>query len=93
MRAAKAYDGDVASEQEYELNASSLSSKLKKGSSDLRFAIAVVAFAERLRQNPAAASWKLDTIEALAAAAAGDFEDRRALVAMIARAKELGLSQ
>jgi len=49
---------------------------------DLRFAFAVAAFADVLRDNPDAKDWSLSTIEELARSAATD-KDRVELVSLI----------
>jgi Ca-activated chloride channel family protein len=55
---------------------------------DFRFACAVAAFAEILRESPHAAAWSLDEVAAIARAAAGDAEERLELVALIGRARD-----
>jgi Ca-activated chloride channel family protein len=56
---------------------------------DLRFAFAVAAFADVLRNGQDAEHWSLAQIRDLARAAAGDDLDRREFVGMIERAIEL----
>jgi Ca-activated chloride channel family protein len=56
---------------------------------DLRFAFAVAAFADVLRNGQDAEHWSLPQIRDLAKAAAGDDADRKELVGLIDRAIEL----
>jgi Ca-activated chloride channel family protein len=56
---------------------------------DLRFAFAVAAFADVLRNGQDAEHWSLPQIRDLAQSAAGDDPDRRELVGLIDRAIEL----
>jgi Ca-activated chloride channel family protein len=56
---------------------------------DLRFAVAVAAFADVLRDGPDAEHWSLAQIRDLARAAAGDDADRKELVDLIDRAIQL----
>jgi Ca-activated chloride channel family protein len=58
-------------------------------SSDLRFAFAVAAFADVLRNGQDAEHWSLKQIRQLAHAAAGDDADRKELVSLIDRAIQL----
>jgi Ca-activated chloride channel family protein len=53
---------------------------------DLRFAFAVAAFADILRNGQDAEHWSLAKVRDLASAAAGDDDDRKELVALINRA-------
>ena len=57
--------------------------------SDLRFAFAVAAFADVLRNGQDAEHWSLPQIRDLAKAAAGDDTDRKELVGLIDRAIKL----
>ena len=56
------------------------------GATDLRFAFAVAAFADVMRGGAAASGWKLSTIRALAAGAAGNDVSRKELVELIDKA-------
>ena len=56
---------------------------------DLRFAFAVAAFADVLRNGQDAEHWSLAQIRDLAKAAAGDDTDRKELVGLIDRAIRL----
>ena len=59
---------------------------------DFRFAFAVAAFADVLRNGQDAEHWSLAQIRELASAAAGTDPDRRELVGLIERAIRLGTS-
>jgi Ca-activated chloride channel family protein len=56
---------------------------------DLRFAFAVAAFADLLRGQDEAVAWSLDAIAEVARASAGEDADRRELVSLIEKARQL----
>ncbi len=81
-------DGDTATESAFPMT-SAPATAFADAPADLRFAFAVAAFADVLRENPDARAWSLDDIRALAADAAGRDPDRAELLALIDRAKTL----
>ena len=61
----------------------------ENSSVDFRFAFAVAAFADVLRNNEDAKNWSLTQIRDIAKASAGENADRKQLVALIDRAIEI----
>ena len=84
----KAPDGDVAAEDTYAMHAAPAPT-FALASPDLRFAFAVAAFADVLRDNPDARAWSLDDIRAIADGASGDARERHDFVGMIDRVAQL----
>jgi len=80
--------GEKATEQAFPMLAGSAAS-FANAPADLRFAFAVAAFADVLRNGQDAEHWSLKDIRDLARAAAGDDGDRKELVALIERAMTL----
>ena len=71
----KAPEGEEATENTYAMTGAPAAS-FEAGSSDLRFAYTVAAFADVLRGAEDAQKWSLDTIAATARATAGTDKDR-----------------
>lgn len=82
----KAPEADAASEATFAMPADATAPAFDQASADLRFAFAVAAFADVLRDSPGAGGWSLPEIRAIAASAAGDAPDRAELVGLIDRA-------
>ena len=79
----------AAVESAFAMAAGDIAPSFRAASPDLRFAVAVAAFAEVLRGSPAALGWKLDGIESIARAASLDREERVELAELVGRAAEL----
>ena len=84
---------DKAEEQAFTLQPSAIAGTFEGAPADLRFATAVVGFAEILRHSPAARTWKLEDVERIARAAAKDRKDQQELVDLIRRAESLSGSE
>jgi Ca-activated chloride channel homolog len=80
---------EPAIEAAYPMPASALAASFAEASSDFRFAFAVSAFADILRNSEDAEHWSLGQVKALAAGAAGTSADRRELVSLIEKAQAL----
>jgi len=85
----KAPTGTTATEAAFPMPASAMAPSFAKAAPDLRFAFAAAAFADVLRGSPDATTWRLSTIQTLAAGAAGTSPERHELVRLIKRAIEL----
>jgi Ca-activated chloride channel family protein len=85
---AKKPGGKEAAEWAFPATAQRLAPSFEQGSADFRFACAVAAFAEILRESPYAKGWSLDAVGKIAAAAAGGAEDRLELVKLVALARK-----
>lgn len=88
---AKEPNGQTAKEQEFPFAKSEIKADFSGASQDFQFAAAVVGFAERLRQNPDAASWKLSEIKKIAESNTKGREERNELVQLLNQAEQLGL--
>jgi Ca-activated chloride channel family protein len=88
---AKEPTGQTAKEQEFPFSRKEIKADFGSASQDFQFAAAVIGFAERLRQNPDAANWKLSEIKKLAESNTKGKEDRNELVQLINQAAQLGL--
>ncbi len=86
---AKAPNGTEASEQAFPFQRSTLRSSLAGASSDFRFALAVAATADILRDSPAAEGWSLATAEKLAAGATEGLADRDEFLGLVTQARAL----
>lgn len=84
----KAPDGDTSVEEAFPMTTAPAAS-LAAASPDLRFAFAVAALADVLRDNPDAKAWSLDSIRTLAADTAGNDNDRLELLGMLDHVKKL----
>ncbi|MGE5185658.1 MAG: YfbK domain-containing protein [Acidobacteriota bacterium] len=84
----KAPEGDTSTEETFAM-VSAPAASLATSTSELRFAFAVAAFADVLRDNPDAKGFSLDQIRALAVDSAGADKDRAELVNLIDRARKL----
>jgi Ca-activated chloride channel family protein len=84
----KAPEGDTSVEETFPMTAAPAAS-LAAASPDLRFAFAVAALADVLRDNPDAKPWSLDSIRSLASDAAGGDKDRLGLLGMLDHVKKL----
>jgi Ca-activated chloride channel family protein len=78
-----------ATEAVFGFTPENLASSFSAASADLRFAFATAAFADVLRGAEDAEHWDLAEIEKIAAAAAGDDADRKELVGLIDRTRQL----
>lgn len=81
--------GTKASERATPFAVSGLSSSFATAPEDLRFAFAVAAFADVLRGGEDAEHWDLAKLQTIAGQAAGDDADRKELVGLIGRARDL----
>ncbi len=82
---AKTPRGIEAAEDVYPFAAESLHGEFGEASQDLRFATAVMGFAEILRKSPYADGWKIDDVLAIAkAASGGDDTDRQEFLSLVA---------
>lgn len=84
----KAPDGDVATEASYAMRGAPALT-FAGAPEDLRFAVAVAAFADLLRGAEDAQGWSLDDIASVARGAAHDDAMRSELVGLIDRARQL----
>jgi Ca-activated chloride channel family protein len=80
---------DEAIESASSMPVSSISSTFEEAPENYRFALAVGAFAEVLRQSPHAAGWKLEDIERMASSSAQGQKDRVELVGLVNRSGQL----
>ena len=86
---AKAPNGTEASEQAFPFQRSLLRPSLEAASPDFRFALAVAATGDILRNNPAAEGWSLATAQKLAEGAASGDADRTEFVRLVGQARAL----
>jgi Ca-activated chloride channel family protein len=86
---AKAPNGTEAAEQSFPFERSLLRSSLEAASNDFRFALAVGAAADILRQSPAAEGWSLVTARKLAEGATEGQADRNEFVKLVTQAQAL----
>ncbi|WP_163781022.1 vWA domain-containing protein [Myxococcus vastator] len=86
---AKAPNGTEASEREFPFERAKLRDTLAQASPDFRFAVAVAATADVLRDSPAAEGWSLATAEKLAAGATEGDADRKEFVRLVTQARAL----
>jgi Ca-activated chloride channel family protein len=86
---AKEPKGTRATEQAFPFPSGALSPTFAAASADLRFAFAAAAFADVLRGAEDAEHWDLAQIQQIAGEAAGTDDDRKELVSLIQRAREL----
>ena len=84
----KAPEGDTSVEETFAMTTAPAPS-LAAASQDLRFAFAVAALADVLRDNPDAKAWSLEAIRTLAADTAGSDKDRLALLGMLDHVRKL----
>jgi len=82
---AKAPRGETAKESVYLFDREALATRFEDASPDLRFATAVMGFAEILRKSPYADDWKLASVERIARRATADQRDRTELLSLIER--------
>jgi Ca-activated chloride channel family protein len=80
---------DVAEETVVKMDAGAIAPSFDAAPQDLRFASAVVGFAEILRQSPHARTWKLADVEKIARASAADKGDQQEFIAIARRAVAL----
>jgi Ca-activated chloride channel family protein len=80
---------DQAIETSYTMAPSSIAASFEGAPENLRFASAVVGFAEILRHSPAAAEWRLADVDAIASKAAGNRAERQELIALVRKAQTL----
>ena len=86
---AKAPKGTKASEQAFGFAGEQIAHSFASSPTDLRFAFAVAAFADVLRGAEDAEHWDLAQLQTIAAQAAGTDADRKELVGLIQRARDL----
>ena len=86
---AKEPKGTKATEHAFPFAAAAIAPSFASGSADLRFAFAVAAFADVLRGAEDAEHWDLAQIQKIAAEAAGTDADRKELVSLVQRARDL----
>jgi Ca-activated chloride channel homolog len=86
---AKAPNGTEAAEQAFPFTRSMLRSSAEAASSDFRFALAVAAAADILRQSPAAKDWSLVTARKLAESATEGQAERNEFVRLVSQAQAL----
>ncbi|HVV85255.1 MAG TPA: VWA domain-containing protein [Kofleriaceae bacterium] len=86
---AKQPKGTKASEQAFSFASGAIAPSFAAGSDDLRFAFAVAAFADVLRGSEDAEHWDLAQIQTIAKDAAAGDPDRKELVGLIQRARDL----
>jgi Ca-activated chloride channel family protein len=86
---AKAPNGTEAAEQAFPFQRSLLRPSLEAASPDFRFALAVAATGDILRNNPAAEGWSLATAQKLAEGAASGDADRTEFVRLVGQARAL----
>ncbi len=80
---------DEASEASFAMPASALTSTFDSSPESFRFAVAVGAFAEVLRNSPHASSIQLGDVERMAVGAAGGRAERTELVGLVRKAQAL----
>ena len=85
----KAPQGDAPATERTFAMAAPPAASFEAASPDLRFAFAVAAFADVLRGQDDAQRWSLDAIAGVARATAGDDADRRELIGLIEKARQL----
>ena len=81
--------GTKASEQAFAFAGSEMAHSFASAPTDLRFAFAVAAFADVLRGAEDAEHWDLAQLQTIASQAAGTDADRKELVGLIQRARDL----
>ncbi len=86
---AKAPRGEVATERQFALTPENVASRFEDARADLRFATAVMATAEVLRQSPHARGFDLAQVSAMARDAAAGRAERVELQELIERAQSL----
>lgn len=86
---AKAPNGTEASEREFPFERTKLRDTLAQASPDFRFAVAVAATADVLRDSPSAEGWSLATAEKLAEGATEGDADRKEFVRLVTQARAL----
>ncbi|WP_002639644.1 vWA domain-containing protein [Myxococcus hansupus] len=86
---AKAPNGTEASEQAFPFQRDMMRASLEKASPDFRFALAVAATADILRESPASEGWSLATAEKLAQGATDGNADRVEFVNLVGQARAL----
>ncbi|MFP2956420.1 vWA domain-containing protein [Myxococcus sp. 1LA] len=86
---AKAPNGTEASERAFPFERTKLRDTLAQASPDFRFAVAVAATADVLRNSPAAEGWSLATAEKLAEGATEGDADRKEFVRLVTQARAL----
>jgi Ca-activated chloride channel family protein len=85
--------GDTATEKEFKMPSSSISTTFEGAPENYRFAVSVAAFAEVLRHSPNAADWSFDKIGSIAAASTSQKKERVELVALVDKAAKLSGAQ
>ncbi|WP_426752020.1 YfbK domain-containing protein [Myxococcus sp. Y35] len=86
---AKAPNGTEATEQAFPFERAQLRASLDSASSDFRFALAVAATADILRESPASEGWSLATAEKLAQGATDGNADRAEFLRLVTQARAL----
>jgi Ca-activated chloride channel family protein len=78
-----------AEETTVKMDPGAIAASFDSAPADLRFATAVTAFAEILRQSPHARTWKLADVEKIARASAADKGDQQEFIGIVRRAVAL----
>jgi Ca-activated chloride channel family protein len=89
LRHKPALGGDTASESAFPMDASSIAVSFDAAPRNYRFATAVAAFAEVLRQSPHARDWALKDIAKIADQAADSRTDEQEFVSLVHRAERI----
>jgi len=82
----KAPEGDTASENLWTLKAAALDATFDEADADMRFAVAVATFAEKLRESPHVRDVSLGQVAEIARGAIAQDEDREEFVGLVERA-------
>jgi len=93
LRHKPALAGDTASESAFPMDASAIAASFDGAPRDYRFATAVAAFAEVLRQSPHARDWALKDIAKIADQAADSRADQQEFVSLVHRAERISTGQ
>jgi Ca-activated chloride channel family protein len=89
MRHKQPLAGDKAAEAAFAMDPSAIAASFDAAPRNFRFATAVAAFAEVLRQSPHAREWSLGDVARIADAAAANTADQQEFVSLVHRAHKL----
>lgn len=89
LRHKQPLSGDKATESEFKMDPAQIAASFDAAPRDFRFAVAVAAFAEVLRQSPHAAKWSLGEIARFADQAATSQSDQQELVSLVHSAERI----
>lgn len=93
IRNKPALGGETATETAFPMDASAIVASFDSAPKDFRFATAVAAFAEVLRQSPQARDWSMKDIARIADQAAESRADQQEFVSLVHRAERLATGQ